>query len=279
MQAYLQNSGVTLHADNPSMFRAFYRPSEDAIYLPVREHFFSLGGYFGTAFHEVAHSTSHPSRLNRTLGKEFGDDGYAKEELIAEIASTLICVDLGLSGDDLLLENHEAYVQNWISDLKEKPSILFSSIQSAQKTADYVLETAEVEKLREAIQEQRPEDRYTIYQMKEENLHECGFLSYGMLSKLGQNISKDRYQEVYSDTLAPGTTLDELFRQFNVDPPKDFTGRSLSVSDVVVLHQGGKDTAYYCDLAGWQEVPEFLNELPVEQCTNDANEVDSDFEL
>lgn len=257
---YLQNSGVTLYAENPSMLRAFYRPSEDAIYLPVREHFFSLGGYFGTAFHEVAHSTAHPNRLNRTFGKEFGDDVYAKEELIAEIASTLICGELGLSGDDLLLENHEAYVQGWISDLQEKPSILFSSIQSAQKAADYVLETAEVEKLREAMQEQRLEDRYTIYQVKEENLRDCGFLSYGLLSKLGHNVSKDRYQEVYSDTLEPGTTLDELFRKFNVDHPADYTGRSLSVSDVVVLLKKGKKEAYYCDNVGWKEVPEFLKD-------------------
>lgn len=281
LHTYLQNSGVTLHADNPSMFRAFYRRSEDAIYLPVREHFFSLGGYFGTAFHEVAHSTAHPNRLNRSFGKKFGDDTYSQEELIAEIASTLICGELGLSGDDLLLENHEAYVQNWISDLKEKPSTLFSSIQSAQKATDYVLETAEVEKLREAMQEQQPEDRYTIYQVKEENLPNCGFLSYGMLSKLGQNVSKDRYQEVYSDVLEPGTTLDELFRKFNVDHPADYTGRSLSVSDVVVLHESGKETAYYCDLAGWQEVPEFLYGLPREQYSNEAAENDAcnDFEL
>lgn len=379
LQAYLKNSGVTLHADNPSMFRSFYRPSEDAIYLPVQERFFSLGGYFGTAFHEVVHSTSHPKRLNRTLGKEFGDDVYAKEELIAEISSTLICGELGLSGDDLLLENHEAYVQSWISELKEKPSILFSSIQSAQKAADYVLETAEIEKLRETIKQpqeateqydqrmalpyevvvyhhlengfdarldypslaeaeqvaqeyvngtmgseygfaydgagvydlqegkwlrvfgdfpderameqaahalakekpQQSEDRYTIYQVKEENLRDCGFLSYGRLSNLGQTISKGSYQEVYSDVLPPGTTLDKLFRQFNVDPPKDFTGRSLSVSDVVVLHQDGKDTAYYCDLAGWKEVPEFLNELQAEQYSSDVNDIegDSDFEL
>ena len=231
-------------------------------------------------FRCVAHSTAHPHRLNRTLGKEFGDDGYAREELIAEIASTLICGELGLSGDDLLLENHEAYVQNWISDLQEKPSILFSSIQSAQKAADYVLETVEVEKLREAMQEQRLEDRYTIYQVKEENLRDCGFLSYGLLSKLGHNVSKDRYQEVYSDTLEPGTTLDELFRKFNVDHPADYTGRSLSVSDVVVLHESGKDTAYYCDLAGWQEVPEFWNSLPEEQSSKEADmEVEDDFEL
>lgn len=358
LQAYLKNSGVTLHADNPSMFSSFYRPSEDAIYLPVREHFFSLGGYYGTAFHEVAHSTAHPNRLNRSFGKKIGDDVYSQEELVAEISSTLICGELGLSGDDLLLENHEAYVQSWISELKEKPSILFSSIQSAQKAADYVLETAEIEKLRETIKQpqeateqydqrmalpyevvvyhhlengfdakldyqtlteavqaaqkyvdgimegengfvydgagiydlqegkwlrvfgyfpdekameqtahvlakekpQRPEDRYTIYQIKEENLQDCGFLSYVRLSKLGLSISKDRYQEVYSAALTPGTTLDELYRKFNVDCPEDYTGRSLSLSDVVVLRRDGKDTAFYCDSFGWTEVPEFLEE-------------------
>lgn len=278
---YLQNSGVTLHADNPSQTYAFYQKIEDAIYLPVRERFFSLGGYFGTAFHEVAHSTAHPDRLNRSFGEKFGDDAYSREELIAEISSTLICGELGLSGDDLLLENHEAYVQSWISGLKEKPNVLFSAIQSAQQAADYVLETAEVEKLRDWMQKQQPEDRYTIYQIKEESLQDCVFLSFGMLSKFGENVSKDRYQEVYSDVLKPGTTLDELFRKFNVDHPADYTGRNLSVSDVVVLHKSGKDTAYYCDLAGWQEVPGFLSGSPGEQYSNETVENDAfnDFEL
>lgn len=104
------------------------------------------------------------------------------------------------------------------------------------------------------------EDRYTIYQLKEENLRDFGFLPYKTLAKLGQNVSKDRYQEVYSDVLEPSVALDELFRRLNADHPNDFSGRSLSVSDVVVLHQHGQDTAYYCDLLGWQEVPEFLGQ-------------------
>ena len=128
---------------------------------------------------------------------------------------------------------------------------------------------------------EQPEDRYTIYQIKEESLQDCVFLSFGMLSKFGENVSKDRYQEVYSDVLKPGTTLDELFRKFNVDHPADYTGRNLSVSDVVVLHKSGKDTAYYCDLAGWQEVPGFLSGSPGEQYSNETVENDAfnDFEL
>ena len=63
--------------------------------------------------------------------------------------------------------------------------------------------------------------------------------------------------------LAAGTTLEDIYRTFNVDHPADFKGHSLSVSDVVVLHQNGQDTAHYCDSVGFQQVPEFLRENPL----------------
>ena len=63
--------------------------------------------------------------------------------------------------------------------------------------------------------------------------------------------------------LASGTTLEDIYRTFNVNHPADFKGHSLSVSDVVVLHQNGQDTAHYCDSVGFQQVPEFLRENPL----------------
>lgn len=63
--------------------------------------------------------------------------------------------------------------------------------------------------------------------------------------------------------LAAGTTLEDIYRTFNVDHPADFKGHSLSVSDVVVLHQNGQNTAHYCDSVGFQQVPEFLRENPL----------------
>lgn len=76
-------------------------------------------------------------------------------------------------------------------------------------------------------------------------------------------MDRANYDLVYTASLDSKTTLEDIYRTFNIDHPADFKGHSLSVSDVVVLHQGGKDTAHYCDSFGFQQVPEFLRENPL----------------
>ena len=71
------------------------------------------------------------------------------------------------------------------------------------------------------------------------------------------------YEAVYTAPIEPGTGLEDIYTKFNIDHPEDFKGHSLSVSDVVVLHQRGKDTAHYCDSFGFQQVTEFLRENPL----------------
>lgn len=71
-------------------------------------------------------------------------------------------------------------------------------------------------------------------------------------------MKPENYEQVYTAPLTAKDDLESIYTRFNVDRPADFTGHSLSVSDIVVLHQGGKDTAHYCDRAGFSEVPEFL---------------------
>ena len=66
--------------------------------------------------------------------------------------------------------------------------------------------------------------------------------------------------DIYTAPLAPGTSLEDIYTRFNIDHPKDFKGHSLSVSDIVVLHQNGGNTAHYVDSIGFQNVPEFLQE-------------------
>ena len=73
-------------------------------------------------------------------------------------------------------------------------------------------------------------------------------------------VDKANYELVYSAELTPGTSLEDIYTRFNIDHPKDFKGHSLSVSDVVVLHQNGQDAAHYVDSFGYKEVPEFLQE-------------------
>lgn len=105
---------------------------------------------------------------------------------------------------------------------------------------------------------------YTIYQLKRgEELRDYRFEPYDRLQAAGLSVIPENYEQVYSAPLATGMTLENIYEKFNIDHPADFRGHSLSVSDIVVLHQGGKDTAHYCDSFGFQEVPEFLRESPL----------------
>ncbi|HJH99944.1 MAG TPA: YodL domain-containing protein [Faecalibacterium prausnitzii] len=110
------------------------------------------------------------------------------------------------------------------------------------------------------------QDSFSIYQLRnEDSTRDYRFEPYDRLQAAGLSVDKANYTEVYAAPLAAGTTLEDIYRTFNVDHPADFKGHSLSVSDVVVLHQNGHDTAYYCDSVGFQQVPEFLLENPL--CT------------
>ena len=108
------------------------------------------------------------------------------------------------------------------------------------------------------------QDSFSIYQLRnEDSTRDYRFEPYDRLQAAGRTVDKANYMEVYAAPLTAGTTLEDIYRTFNVDYPADFKGHSLSVSDVVVLHQNGQDTAHYCDSAGFQQVPEFLRENPL----------------
>lgn len=84
------------------------------------------------------------------------------------------------------------------------------------------------------------------------------FMSLDWLEKKGFPVDRDNYQMVYATELLPGETLEDIYRRFNIDHPEDFKGHSLSVSDVVVLHENGSDTAWYVDSIGFKELPDFI---------------------
>lgn len=118
--------------------QAFYRPSTDEVHLPEREKFKSTQSFYDTAFHEIGHSTGHQSRLNRDLSGGFGSQGYAMEELRAEIASIFMAQDLGIEPSEDRLQNNAAYIQSWKDEIKENPNALFTAIADADKIARYV---------------------------------------------------------------------------------------------------------------------------------------------
>jgi len=104
-------------------------------------------------------------------------------------------------------------------------------------------------------------DTFSIYQIKGgDGTRDLRFEPYDRLQAAGNVVDRANYELVYSAPLAPGTSLEDIYTRFNIDHPKDFKGHSLSVSDVVVLHQDGQDAAHYVDSAGFRQVPEFLQE-------------------
>lgn len=117
--------------------RAFYRPSSDHIQLPDKGQFPTSDNYYATALHELGHWTGHSSRLDRDLSNPFGSEGYAKEELRAEISSMILGDELGIGHDP---EQHAAYVGSWIKALQEDPLEIFRASADAEKICGYVMD-------------------------------------------------------------------------------------------------------------------------------------------
>ena len=133
---YIQRSGVkVIHKQGD---RAFYRPSTDTVTLPLREQFRSTAEYYSTAFHEIAHSTGHESRLNR-LDKTafFGSEAYSKEELVAEISSCALLNHIGLESSGSF-RNNAAYIQNWLQVLRNDKRFIVSAAGKAEKAVEMI---------------------------------------------------------------------------------------------------------------------------------------------
>ena len=130
---------------------------------------------------------------------------------------------------------------------------------------EYAAEAAAYAQTPAAIVEQaraaqgEPAGSFSIYQLKGGNeTLDYRFEPLDSIHRNGLSVKPENYELVYEAPLTEKDDLESIYTRFNVDRPADFTGHSLSVSDIVVLHQGGKDTAHYCDRAGFSEVPEFL---------------------
>ena len=128
----------------------------------------------------------------------------------------------------------------------------------AAEAAAYVQTPAAIVEQARAAQGE-PVGSFSIYQLKGGNeTLDYRFEPLDSIHRNGLSVKPENYEQVYTAPLTAKDDLESIYTRFNVDRPADFTGHSLSVSDIVVLHQGGKDTAHYCDRAGFSEVPEFL---------------------
>ena len=152
-----ENMNVPISYDGGN--RAFYSIAADSIHLPTKDSFESEYAFNSTALHELAHSTGHPDRLNRIQGSLFGTPEYAYEELVAEMSSCFMGVELEVTATPEHIENHKAYVQSWINAIRDKPETLVKAIKDAQATANYMDWKAELisDKEYEALKGSSPE--------------------------------------------------------------------------------------------------------------------------
>lgn len=123
--------------------RAFYRISTDSVHIPDFEKFTDAETYYAVLFHELAHWTRHKSRLDRDFGSVMhGDEGYAKEELVAELSAAFIGAELGLRPDHI--DNHAAYIATWLTILKNDKRFILSAAAKAQQAAEFILQCRKI---------------------------------------------------------------------------------------------------------------------------------------
>ena len=154
----------------------------------------------------------------------------------------------------LVKENGKTSCEILYSGTKERCKELLDEVHSGKLT------NGQIKELHANAENTGSEkDTFRIYQLKRgEKTRELQFESYDRLKESGQILNPENYVKVYEAELSKGLSLEDIYTRFNIDHPKDFYGHSLSVSDVVVLHKDGKDTAHYVDRLGYKEAPEFL---------------------
>ena len=232
-----------------------------------------------TAIHEIAHAKLHDIDLNAPKDEQQPRVDRRTREVEAESVAYTVCQHYGLDTSDYSF----GYVAGWSSgrELAE----LKSSLETIRSAAAEIINSidaniAELQKAQDKEQtagQEQPEqeapapeqeaakaaepdkDTFSIYQLKRgDETRDFRFEPYDRLQAAGLRVEAANYDLIYTAPLTPNMTLESIWEKFNIGHPKDFKGHSLSVSDVVVLHQSGQDTAHYVDSFGYKQVPEFL---------------------
>ena len=194
----------------------------------------------------------------------------AAERLFHEDMSVYLLYEDGTEGLVDTLEDLQAHAQKGGLFGVEKETWEALREYNAMKQ-----ELRESEPSREALLLYGNEDTFGIYQLKNgKETRDLRFEPYDRIQAAGNSIDRGNYELIYTAPLTPGMSLEDIYTRFNIDHPKDFKGHSLSVSDVVVLHQNGQDTAHYVDSFGYKKVPEFLqpeNYLKTAEQTTEQN--------
>lgn len=223
-----------------------------------------------TAIHEITHATLHNyyAEKEKEVPPEQRKDQRTREVEAESVAYT-VCQHYGIETSDYSF----GYIAGWSSDKQTKE--LKASLTTIRETAAGLITSID-ETYREIVKAKEQEqaapaveapesdrDTFTIYQLKDGyDLHYHRFTSLEQLQKDGLSVEYRNYNRIYTAPLNEGDTLGRIYSRFNTgDYPEDFKGHSLSMSDIVVLHQGGQDRAYYVDRGfDFAEVPQFLEQ-------------------
>jgi antirestriction protein ArdC len=153
VEHFIRNTGATIRHGGD---RAYYAEGSDHIQMPFIDAFRDGESYYATVAHEVTHWTKHKDRLNRDFGRVvWGDEGYAKEELVAEIGSAFLCADLGITPE--IRDDHAAYIESWLKALKNDKKLIFSAAAHATRAVEYLKSKQPV-----IAPDAKPEDRNGI---------------------------------------------------------------------------------------------------------------------
>lgn len=142
-KSYIDREHITFNESLDN--RACYSPITDTIHLPLKEQFIDTSEYYSTLFHETTHSTGHKKRLDRIKDNaHFGSVPYSKEELIAEMGSAFMLHYLNIETDKSF-RNSTAYLQSWISVLRNDKNMIISASRKSEKAFNYILDIKESE--------------------------------------------------------------------------------------------------------------------------------------
>ena len=240
-----------------------------------------------TLIHETAHAMLHDIDLKTPEGQQAQRPDRRTREVQAESVAYAVCQHYGLDTSDYSF----AYIATWSSG--RELSELKASLETIRSTASKMIkdidqnfaeltkeneqektqtqEAAPVEEKqtgkepqKEAPQPEQTDNTFSIYQLKDNVPVDYHFRPLDELQAKGLSIDPANYEKVYEAALSPGMDLERIFEKFNISRPEDFKGHSLSVSDVVVLHHSGTDTAHYVDRFGFSDVTkDFQKENPL----------------
>ena len=240
-----------------------------------------------TAIHEIAHAKLHDIDPNAPKEEQADRPDRRTREVQAESVAYAVCQHYGLDTSDYSF----GYVAGWSSgreldELKSSLETIRSTAAEIINSIDEHLQEIQKEHDKEQVQKEVAEpdkDTFSIYQLKRgDETRDFRFEPYDRPAATGRTADRANYDLIYTAELTPGTSLEDIYTRFNIDHPKDFKGHSLSVSDVVVLHQNGQDTAHYVDSSGYRQVPEFLQppekENPLKHVEDTIEQNDNNFD-